>query len=393
MKNKIIHSGIALFLSLILMFTTESVEVRAYDDYEMYQFSNAELEKMLHAENIKLGETITGYLEQIPEEDTVDSCKGIRWYRITIPENVEPGWFTVSCAQQDGIEHEIFLTDTTGDWNGFFTEDTIDKRAVISGMAYDDSVKLKSARGSKWLLPKVTPGETYYIVIRNLQWKSNVFRLRTEIMPDDNLGTYEAAVPLQCGEYQKGRIEYPEDIDCYSVELPKNENKYILHVYSQNNSSVTIEDEPGKEIDTIKCPENSSQPVFMTKGDGQKLYVKIKGDEGRGNYTVWYEEKKPEKVTKPSSKPASKPTPQKKKAIIKTVKVTKCKKGTKKIVGKTISGAKVQIKTCGKKYTCSSDKTGKFTVTLKQKLKKKQTVKITVSKKNYKTREIITRAK
>ena len=343
------------------MFTTESVEVRAYDDYEMYQFSNAELEKMLHAENIKLGETITGYLEQIPEEDTVDSCKGIRWYRITIPENVEPGWFTVSCAQKDGIEHEIFLTDTTGDWNGFFTEDTIDKRAVISGMAYDDSVKLKSARGSKWLLPKVTPGETYYIVIRNLQWKSNAFRLRTEIMPDDNLGTYEA--------------------------------KYILHVYSQNNSSVTIEDEPGKEIDTIKCPENSSQPVFMTKGDGQKLYVKIKGDEGRGNYTVWYEEKKPEKVTKPSTKPDSKLTQQKKKAIIKTIKVKKCKKGTKKIVGKTISCAKVQIKTGGKKYTCSSGKTGKFAVTLKQKLKKKQTVKITVSKKNYTTREIITRAK
>lgn len=72
-----------------------------------------------------------------------------------------------------------------------------------------------------------------------------------------------------------------------------------------------------------------------------------------------------------------------KKKNIATLKLSKYKKGTKKITGKTIKNAKVVVTVNGKSYSVKSNKKGTFTVKLKTKLKAKAKIKVTVSKSGY----------
>ena len=92
----------------------------------------------------------------------------------------------------------------------------------------------------------------------------------------------------------------------------------------------------------------------------------------------------PEKTATP--KPTKTPTPVKKPKKITTLSLSKYKKGTKVITGKTISNAKVKVKVSNKNYTVKSNKKGAFTVKLKTKLKSKAAIKVTVSKSGYTTK-------
>lgn len=74
------------------------------------------------------------------------------------------------------------------------------------------------------------------------------------------------------------------------------------------------------------------------------------------------------------------------KKTISTLKLTKYKKKTKKIVGKTVKKGKVTVKVSGKTYKVTANASGKFTVKLKKALKKKNKIKVTVSKSGYKTK-------
>lgn len=71
------------------------------------------------------------------------------------------------------------------------------------------------------------------------------------------------------------------------------------------------------------------------------------------------------------------------KKSISTLKLTKYKKGSKSITGKTIAKATVKISIGKKTYKVKSNSKGKFTVKLKAKLKKKDSIKMTVSKSGY----------
>lgn len=74
------------------------------------------------------------------------------------------------------------------------------------------------------------------------------------------------------------------------------------------------------------------------------------------------------------------------KKTISALKLTKYKKNTKKIIGKTVKKGKVTVKVSGKTYKVTATSSGKFTVKLKKKLKRKSKIKVTVSKSGYKTR-------
>lgn len=78
-------------------------------------------------------------------------------------------------------------------------------------------------------------------------------------------------------------------------------------------------------------------------------------------------------------------SPQAKKNIP-VLKLTKYKKGTKKICGKTIGKATVKISIGKKTYKAKSNGKGNFTLKLKSKLKKKVSIKVTVSKSGYQTK-------
>lgn len=74
------------------------------------------------------------------------------------------------------------------------------------------------------------------------------------------------------------------------------------------------------------------------------------------------------------------------KKTINVLKLTSFKKGTKKIAGKTLSGAIVKVKIAKKTYTVKADKNGKFKIKLTKKLKKSQKIKVTVKKSGYQSK-------
>lgn len=74
------------------------------------------------------------------------------------------------------------------------------------------------------------------------------------------------------------------------------------------------------------------------------------------------------------------------KKTISTLKLTKYKRKTKKIIGKTVKKGKVTVKVSGKTYKATANSSGKFTVKLKKVLKKNNKIKVTVSKSGYKTK-------
>lgn len=81
-----------------------------------------------------------------------------------------------------------------------------------------------------------------------------------------------------------------------------------------------------------------------------------------------------------------------KKEAIKTLKLTSCKKGSKKVSGKTIKKADVTVKIIygpgtSETYTVKSDKKGKFSVKTLMTLEKNTKIKVTVKKKGYKTKK------
>lgn len=101
--------------------------------------------------------------------------------------------------------------------------------------------------------------------------------------------------------------------------------------------------------------------------------------------------KKPNIAPTPKASPT--PTIRPKKKKIKILKLTKYKKGTKRIIGKTIKKSKIVVKIGKKKYTVKSNKKGRFIVKLKKKLKKRNKITVTVYKKGYKQKRKIFKVK
>lgn len=103
--------------------------------------------------------------------------------------------------------------------------------------------------------------------------------------------------------------------------------------------------------------------------------------------TYWQEDDKDTATPTPTVTPTVTPTPTKKPASaskkINTLKLTKYKKGTKVVAGKTLAKASVSVKIGGKTYKTTASKSGAFTINLKSKLKKKDTIKVTVTKSGY----------
>lgn len=84
-------------------------------------------------------------------------------------------------------------------------------------------------------------------------------------------------------------------------------------------------------------------------------------------------------ATQVEKTPVVKATPK-----LKTPKLTKYKKKTKKITGTATKGATVKVKVGKKTYTVKANSKGKFTVKLKTKLKKKTKITVYATKKGYK---------
>ena len=309
---------------------------------------------MKNAKTIKIGEEID---EKYSANDIKHSCK---YYKFKVPTDIGNKWIDfklrnnsdIWCAMNLYNDHEEELA--TDRINGNSTGKI--HLSVKDSEHNDDVVKL-------------TPGQTYYLEVGVLEWDddySRDFELSSSTVADDNWGSIEKAPEIKCNTWKKGVLEYDDDVDRYFVKLPKDKKEHAFIVSSDRDITAAFEDVNGVYKDDIDIDANETNNEYREIGRGQRVYIKIDGSE-YANYKI--------KVTSP--------TPKK---TISILKVSKCKKGMKVVIGKTISKANVKVTVNGKAYkTVKSNAKGNFAVKTK-KLKAGQKIKVTVSKSGYKTR-------
>ncbi|MCM1244529.1 MAG: DUF4430 domain-containing protein [Roseburia sp.] len=170
--------------------------------------------------------------------------------------------------------------------------------------------------------------------------------------------------------------------------------KYVTD-YTQANRSEEVpnpptpSETPGENLSTPEpsaAPENSAKPAETSPAAGQSAKPEGAGStadqpastDGRQDVAPDQEDSE-EEVSKDDKK-----TNKKKKTI--SLSKVKYKKGTRKITGKTLKGAKVKIQVGKTNNTVKADSKGRFTLRLKKKLKRGMKIKITVSKAGYRTK-------
>ena len=313
-----------------------------------------ETNTMQTATSIHIGGNVTGKMENEKEET--------HWYKFTIPSDIGNKWIRITASNYLKNDIKVTLCDEYG------------AAKVTTSIDYNESdylwTKVASSGTALSQKQQLVVGKTYYIKVETLSYRSGngdyVLAISSE--DDDCWGTFEKSTGIVVNKKTFGKLEYGSDIDCYTVTLPKNNLKHNLIVTSTNALNITVANADGVVIDSTYMDNNETNNSISLIGKGQKIYIKIER-----NITLWSGDNAEYTINLVS---------QKKK--ISTLKLTKVKKGSRKLIGKTIKNATITIRIGSKTYKCKSKKSGKFAIKLKKKLKKGQKIKITVVKTNYK---------
>ena len=328
--------------------------------------------------------TATPISLNVPVTGSFPDANVDHYYKVTIPNDIGNQHVTVTFTSYTGGFITIFLLDEfdrdTGKIDHVGRNETKMLRTRIEGSATKDSN-----------MKKLSPGSTYYLKLDGWGTNGDFTFIVTTGPSDDSWGTFDKAEAITCNQEKSGIIEYKDDIDCYSITLPNDKANYEFLLSSDLDVYALFADSNGIKIGDTKVRANETNNSFSAIGNGQKIYIRMEGLNDNTNYkikvvtenTVSEDENtvsENENTVSENEKVVAK------KSTISTLKLTKYKKGSKKIVGKTIKSATVKVTVNKKTYKVKSNKKGNFTVKLKSKLKAKQKIKVTVSKTNYKTK-------
>ncbi len=340
---------LSLLLALVLLVgaaltPSQSKTVKAFTDNTT----------MAGATPINIGESLTGTFNDIDYET--------HYFKFTVPADVGNQWmkFSMSYYSQDIWNIKMDICDSQGDsllsdsWSPGESAYFITKSA-------NSGTYLKNNR-------VLTAGTTYYLKLYpSLVSSEGNFALSIESTTDDNWGTFENAEAIGVNQRKNGKLEYNDDMDFFFIDLPKDNRKYTFTVNSDNQTKVLYTNGNRIKMSDVTVSAHNTDASFTATGKGQRIYIWL--ETGSSNVT--------------SANYSVKVIGEKK--AISTLKLTKYKKGTKKIIGRTVSNAKVKVTIKKKKYTVTSKNTGKFVVKLKKKLRSRNKIKISVSKSDYKS--------
>lgn len=311
-----------------------------------------------HAKTINIGDKL---YEKYNDNDEQHEN---RYYKFTVPKDIGNKWVNIYVTNNSGSRARCYL----------YNDEQLQEELMYSNvLGLNDSDMFHTAienSGHSQNMTKLKPGKTYYFKVGAWDDHHKDFKLSIDTVKDDNWGTIEKAPTIKCNTWNKGVLEYDDDMDEYCVKLPNDKKKHNFIVSSDKRIDVICEDSNGIEKNDNYL-ENETKTIYEETGRGQKVYIRVKCSQYEDyNQAVNYKIK----VTSPApEKKISKP------------KLTNYKKGTKLVKGKTISNAYVKVTVAGKAYkTVKSDAKGVFRVKTK-KLKAKQKISVKVAKAGYKT--------
>lgn len=295
----------------------------------------------------------------ITETVNIGNQDMIYYYKLTIPKNIGNQYITISLTNYADDDLDISLCNNLN--KNLDDVSFIDTNQNGYLLAKTEGGAISST------IPILTAGSTYYIKVSNpFYGVHGDYVLSVTTTSDDNWGTFDKAQEIKSNQLKSGKIEYDDDIDMFYINLPKDNKKYNFIISADDKAYALFANSNRIKIGDTCISANSTDNSFSAVGKGQRIYIRMEADNNNTKYTI-------------------KVVPQKK--TISKLKLTKYKKGSKKIVGSTIKNATVKITINKKIYTIKSNSKGTFSVKLKKKLKAKQKIKVTVSNPNYKTKK------
>lgn len=281
------------------------------------------------------------------------------YFKFTVPQNIGNQWITLSATNYTNHDMLFYLLDSQG--SILCKSDNITEQSTFTFETRTE--------GADTLLNEthiLSPGNTYFLKVFAYYTSGDV-TVSVASKKDDNWGTYGKADKVTAGKWKNGKLEKWDDIDCFSIKLPKNNRKYVFNIYSDNYIKAFFVNTNRVTLSEVSVDANKTNNNFVTKGKGQTIYIRL---QTRDN-------------TITSANYSLKVSVQKK--TISKLSLAKLKRNQKTISGKTISNANIKIKISKQTYTAKSNKSGNFTIKLKKRLKANDKIKIYVSKSGYKT--------
>ena len=312
------------------------------------------------------------------------------YFKFTVPNDIGNQWITFSATNYTSGNIYATLLDSIG-------TELSKKKSVKKEETYTIDTRIE---GSESLIDSsyiLTPGSTYYIKLQEINSKrTGNASVSVKSLTDDNWGTFPKAIEFKPNEWQNGKLEKADDIDCFFVTLPDNDSKYTFNISCDNSVNVKFLDENRSNLSELTVDANNTSNKYSVTGHGQSIYVKVKAGNNKissANYSIKAILQEETNNNNNSNTNNSSSTNNNnnnnntninnKKKKIPTLSLSTYKKGTKKIVGKTIKAATVKVNVSGNTYTVKSNNAGKFTAKLVSKLKSGSKITVTVSKKNY----------
>ena len=325
-KGKVIAFGMAMVLSALM--TLQPAKAGYKDTME-------------EAVNIPLnGAVVSNYAENKPQ-----------YFRFDVPSNIGNKWVVISLTNYTNVPQCISLLDNNGveisdikitSHNG--GNEAIYTKISPSTDAYADRIKIKA-------------GMAYFIKVKPY-WgdlPKNDFNLSIKTIDDDNWGGFDNELKLKANKKQSGEIEVINDVDSYSIKVPKKaECNFVIS--SDCDAKAYITDKDGIKLAETNIYKGKADNSLSAFGNGEKVFIRIQSRNYTGKYTI-----------KPCIASAD-------------LKLTKYKRGTAVIKGKTRGYADVKVYYNDKYYYVTSNANGNFAINLDAKLKSKSKIEITVSK-------------
>ena len=190
---------------------------------------------------------------------------------------------------------------------------------------------------------------------KHKDWNQAVTVKRKEKAEDPDLKIKSLTIFTQDAIAKNYKIEVENDVDSYSIVVSKKaECNFIIN--SDCDTKAYITDKDGIKLSETYIYKGKANNSLSAFGNGEKVFVRIQSENYTGKYTI-----------KPCIASVN-------------LKLTKYKRGTAVIKGKTRGYADVRVYYNEKYYDVTSNANGNFAINLDTKLKAKSKIEITVSK-------------
>lgn len=350
------------------------------------------------------------------ESSSMKKNNNIHWYKCTIPDDIGNQWVTFICKNNMNQQVDFALYDDSDIEQPLESFDADTNESWTLNCKLPDRIENEDLR-------TLEPGKTYYIKAESdiSGSVSGKYSVQVKSVSDDNWGTFEQAPEFSIGKKTSGTLEMYGDIDMYKFTVPDipegKELTYTLSLAGSYYCEAAIIDADETEKDSLSGSYekfSDSREFTFYEGEGGTYYLKISADTNEDAPKTTYSFKlvkgaSSEKLTAPSSGDNSSgdnssgdDSDSSAKRKIPDITV-QAKKSASIIYIVSLKGAKYVVtlnrkiikngKKTVKKITKTNVTSGTLKINLSKKLKKGDTVKVTVSKSGFKTKSKTTKVK